>query len=218
MARKPGAQESNDVASNQNIKKRDRRRDIIEAARKILAEKGSAALSLRQVADRVGIRLASLQYHIPTKADLINALVDDVRNCYNAPLREITDSKEDDPETILANVIRWIKSPKDPEWGLVNKLEVQLWAMAYIDPEVAEAENKFYRIYRRFLAQLIHNINPKLNLEVAIQRGALMSVMIDGCSIILSEHRSSDPELDGLIDELVETSLELAKRPPSPAA
>ena len=207
-----------DAALHQSNQKRDRRRDIIEAARKILAEKGPAALSLRQVADQVGIRLASLQYHIPTKAALINALVDDVRNYYNAPLREITNSKEDDAETILAKVIRWIKSPKDSEWGLVNKLEVQLWAMAFIDPEVAEAENKFYRNYRRFLAQLIHNINPKLTLEEAIQRGALMSVMIDGCSIILSEHRPNDPELDGLIDELVETSLELAKRPPSPAA
>ena len=57
----------------------DRKAEIIREARALMVEQGYGALSLRAVADRVGIKLASLQYHVPTKSDLLSLLVEDVK-------------------------------------------------------------------------------------------------------------------------------------------
>ena len=192
-----------------------RRAEIIQTARAVLAEKGPAALSMRHIADEVGIKLASLQYHIPNKAALIQALAEDVVQHYDQHLEEYVQGDSGDAEMVLEEIIRWIRSPKEGEWRLIHRLEVQFWAMALIEPVVAEAQHQFFQGYRQFLADLICRINPALSWDEAIQRGALMSVMIDGCSLITSELQPRDPQLDHLTDELVTTALQLAKRPPS---
>jgi len=52
-----------------------RAREIVDAARALLEEEGAAALSMRRVAERVGIRAPSLYKHLPDKAALEAALV-----------------------------------------------------------------------------------------------------------------------------------------------
>ena len=191
----------------------NRRAEIIETARAVLAEEGPAALTLRHIADKVGIKLASLQYHIPTKAALIKALAEDVIQHYDQHLNDYVQDDDADPERLLEEIIRWIRSPKKGEWRLIHRLEVQFWAMALIEPDVAQAQHQFFQGYRQFLAGLICRINPGLSRTEAVRRGALMSVMIDGCALITSELQPRDPQLEHLTDELVTTALELAKRP-----
>ena len=192
----------------------DRRQEIIATARRTLAEKGPAALTMRHIADEVGIKLASLQYHFPNKAALIDALAEDIVQHYDKFLNKFAE-EPNDPDEKLAKLIRWIRTPKKGEWRLIQRLEVQFWAMALIEPAVAEAQIQFFDGYRQVLSELILNINPALSQEESIRRGALMSVMIDGCGLIESEHFPKHPDLHGLTDELVVTALELAKRPPS---
>jgi AcrR family transcriptional regulator len=52
-----------------------RRAEIVRAARELLEEEGEAALTMRRLADRLGIRAPSLYKHIPDKAELELALV-----------------------------------------------------------------------------------------------------------------------------------------------
>jgi AcrR family transcriptional regulator len=52
-----------------------RRAEIIRAARELLEDEGEAALTMRRVADRLGIRAPSLYKHLPDKAELEVALV-----------------------------------------------------------------------------------------------------------------------------------------------
>jgi AcrR family transcriptional regulator len=52
-----------------------RRDDIVAAARELLEEQGDAGLSMRRIADRVGIRAASLYKHVPDKAALEVVLI-----------------------------------------------------------------------------------------------------------------------------------------------
>ena len=193
----------------------ERRRQIIATAREILAEKGPAALTLRHVADEVGIKLASLQYHIPNKAALMEALAADIVEHYDRHLDGLTQQANLEPEATLAELIRWIRSPKTGEWRLIHRLEIQFWAMALVEPAVTEAQVEFFSGYRQVLADIIALINPALKKQERIQRAALMSVMIDGCSLIQSDHLPTDPALRGLTEELVTTALELARRPPS---
>jgi AcrR family transcriptional regulator len=49
----------------------DRRRAIAAAARSLIVEKGFEGLRTREIADRVGINIATLHYHVPGKEALV---------------------------------------------------------------------------------------------------------------------------------------------------
>lgn len=52
-------------------------REILDAAWQIMEREGAAALSVREVARRVGLRQQSLTYYFPTKQELLDALFAD---------------------------------------------------------------------------------------------------------------------------------------------
>ncbi len=56
-------------------KQSDRRIQIINAAHDLIAEKGFEGLRVREVAERVGINIATLHYYFSSKEDLIRAIV-----------------------------------------------------------------------------------------------------------------------------------------------
>jgi AcrR family transcriptional regulator len=54
-----------------------RAQEIVAAARSLLEEEGPDALSMRALAERLGIRAPSIYKHLPDKRALVNALVSD---------------------------------------------------------------------------------------------------------------------------------------------
>ena len=57
----------------------DRRTEIAAAARALIVEKGVEGLRTRDIAKRVGINVATLHYHVPTKEALIGLVADSLR-------------------------------------------------------------------------------------------------------------------------------------------
>ena len=72
-----------------------RGREIVEAARAILEEEGPDAVSMRRVADRLGIRAPSLYKHLPDKAALETALIsaglEEQAEAFEAAVRDADD-------------------------------------------------------------------------------------------------------------------------------
>jgi AcrR family transcriptional regulator len=67
----------------------DRRRaELIAAARDLLEEEGEAALSMRRLAERLGIRAPSIYKHVPDKATLEAALMAEGLSEAGAALRD----------------------------------------------------------------------------------------------------------------------------------
>ena len=62
----------------------DRRQAIAAAARAIIVEKGLEGLRTRDIAERVGINIATLHYHVPTKEALIALVAESLRNDFRA--------------------------------------------------------------------------------------------------------------------------------------
>ena len=62
----------------------DRRQAIAEAALTLVAEQGFEGLRTRAIAERVGINIATLHYHVPTKAALAGLVVDELRRRFRA--------------------------------------------------------------------------------------------------------------------------------------
>jgi AcrR family transcriptional regulator len=57
----------------------DRRAAIAKAARELIAEKGVEGLRTRDIADRVGINVATMHYHVPTKEALIELVAESLQ-------------------------------------------------------------------------------------------------------------------------------------------
>lgn len=79
---------------------------ILDAAEDLFAEKGYAATSLGDVADRVGIRSPSLYNHFRNKEALYQAVLDRLIQEFSRPLVEI--SRSDDPDRDL--VLQWLET------------------------------------------------------------------------------------------------------------
>jgi AcrR family transcriptional regulator len=62
----------------------DRKRAIAAAARSLIVEKGFEGLRTREIADRVGINIATLHYHIPTKDALIELVAQSMKEDFMA--------------------------------------------------------------------------------------------------------------------------------------
>lgn len=58
----------------------ERRRAIAMAARQLIIEKGFEGLRTRDIAERVGINVATLHYHVPTKEALIQLVAQTMRD------------------------------------------------------------------------------------------------------------------------------------------
>lgn len=65
----------------------DRRQAIAMAARALIVEKGFEGLRTRDIADRVGINIATLHYHVPSKDALIQLVADSARDEFIAQHR-----------------------------------------------------------------------------------------------------------------------------------
>ena len=57
----------------------DRRAEIARAARALIVEKGFEGLRTRDIAERVGINIATLHYHVPSKEALIELVAESLR-------------------------------------------------------------------------------------------------------------------------------------------
>lgn len=57
-----------------------RKREILDAARDLFAQRGYKAVSIAEIADQVGISQAGLLHHFPSKAELLLAFLEDREN------------------------------------------------------------------------------------------------------------------------------------------
>jgi TetR/AcrR family transcriptional regulator len=81
---------------------------VLEAAEAIFAEKGFAATRLEDVADRVGIRRASIVYYFKDKKELYHAVLGSVFGGLLAKIGEALTRPDPLPERIEAGVVAWV--------------------------------------------------------------------------------------------------------------
>ena len=61
-----------------------RRLEIAAAARALIAERGFEGLRTRDIAERVGINIATLHYHVPSKEALVELVAQSLRDEFKA--------------------------------------------------------------------------------------------------------------------------------------
>ena len=191
-----------------NSGKEDRKLEIVLAARLLLAREGEAGFSLREVAKKVGIKLASLQYHFPTKASLVEAILNYTVDTYIAELQSLPSFIDGNPIEALASALEWLTGADKIDVE-ETRLEIHLWSMALNDQSVAESLRRYHAIYIAKTTELIASAVPEINVLEARKRAIAIASMQEGSMLFM------DGEFDALtrkqiLEQIYQSSLKIA--------
>jgi len=133
----------------------DRRAAIALATRDLIVEKGFEGLRTRDIAERVGINIATLHYHVPSKAALIELVTQSMREEFIAqylshacsaktPLLRLRQELADFADTLIGN----------PKLFLVMS---ELVEKARRDPGLMAAISPMQNKWRQMLTDILHD-------------------------------------------------------------
>lgn len=162
-----------------------RRTEILASAASLLARDGAGGLSLRAIANEVGIKLASLQYYFPTFSSLIEALMQDMVSRHTEGLQRADKPSSLSSRSELEAALRWlaVDVPMSFEEG---RLEVQFWALAQLNKDAQSALTSYHGAYVDLLDTLIANAVPNLAPREAQTRATLIASLLEGSVLFIT--------------------------------
>ena len=190
-----------------------RAKAIVADAIKLIAEEGYAEFTLRKVAARNGIKLASLQYHFKTREALVNAVLDQVLRDYEKRFNEGDPDLYASvaPEKLLEFTIDF--ALKDTQRVDSSNFFFQLWAMSCHDPSAARIQEQIYALYRKTFSELIKMLNPALPAAERNIRSILMVSMLEGLMLFISEGKSQQKHVSKIARRMKKEILRIATDP-----
>ncbi|MFF4354939.1 TetR/AcrR family transcriptional regulator [Streptomyces sp. NPDC001530] len=91
------------------------RRRLIDAALGILAEEGYRGLTVKKVGDRAGVSRGMVNYHFESKAGLVEAVINDIREVFVDRLRALPGyHRMTGLEAVLAKLGQYLSSLAEP--------------------------------------------------------------------------------------------------------
>lgn len=169
----------------------DRKQQILQAAIEIIAIEGYGSLTMRALARASGIKLGAMQYHYPTRDDMLRALVGFIA----AEYRKRFDSIQSNNDALkIAQILEFVAGV--PAVGALNeeRLWPQLWAMMQVEPLVAELVEGIYAEYIEILEQVLKEAGSKTPHTEAL---FLMSA-VEGSSIFVDSGRRWEGDAEAL--------------------
>lgn len=185
----------------------------------IALRKGLDDVSMRDVARGLGISLAALQHHYPTKAALFDAFVRHSVDFYRQRIANVVAAEGGGSR--FAAVVRYMarESAGSARVSVLAMIE----ARAHHDAAAARAMRYFMTSYIELLRELIAAEFPALAPAEALQCATLVCAQLEGLAGVLDTARELGADPEALLEAVqkVVTMIPqrfLATRLPSPAS
>lgn len=131
----------------------DRRREFLDAACHLIAERGYHSVRVSDIAAACGTSTGTVHYYFPGKRDVLTeALKHAVEQAFarqSAQLRGLSDAREQLLRLVDMQIPR--VGPVREEWSVW----MQFWAEAMIRPELRPAHADFYGRWRETVAHIV---------------------------------------------------------------
>jgi TetR/AcrR family transcriptional regulator len=164
------------------------RQAIIDASFAIIAKNKISGTNLRQIAGQAGISLGTLHYYFPSKAELLLALLDYMRDLFHEGQQGIMKQHLSPPEKLnhfLNQEKRYLM-----EKSLMLEVFFDFWSQGLQDPEIQSRIQFIYDKWREDIAAVVaegvqsgdfaSEIAPMIpTLMVSIMEGAALQYLID---------------------------------------
>ena len=179
-------------------KGRERRRQIVDAAKRRLLSAGIEGLVLRDLADELGITHGNLQYYFATKASLIEAVFDEEIIKYTDTMKTALNATSTQQGRLAAFL--------DSTIDLLAFDEVRLWhvlfGIAHQSPELAMILKRENESYESTLADELGRIFPIMAIERRLHVARMIRMLIDGLGITFIYERPESPQIFAMKGEL----------------
>ena len=178
-----------------------RKQQILQSAIHIIAEEGYGALTMRALSRASDLKLGALQYHYPTRDDMLRALIEYITQEYQALYDMQTRGNESQG---LYAVVSIILAGNGTDDGLTpDKLWPQLFAMRAAEPLMKDLLNRLYQVYLDILETALENAGSEAPRPEALCLMAMLEGVID--FIGRGRHWESDA---GAVRDLILGSIE----------
>ncbi len=129
-----------------------RRREIVEVAKRIILKGGFEAATMRSIAAEAGFANGALKHYFPGKDSIVAATFETILEEYSAVVENATDS--DDAAERLRQFL-WAPLPHDAEQIAAGRVLLALWEYAMSNDELAELYRWHLRNWRASLLELL---------------------------------------------------------------
>ncbi len=186
----------------------ERRLEIIQVARDILTSEGFHKLTLRNIANQVGIKLASLQYHFKNRAALIEALIEQAsENDLSRAKNLLQIEQGEDPRLQIDQGIRIeLDEHKSKE---ENQFFNQMMAMAIEEPAAQELIDDYYQRLWAIVGDILLKFNPSLGEEECLNSSAQILSLLEGSGFLIGSLRLCKKLPDSYYDHIVNAIIKL---------
>lgn len=169
-----------------------RSQEILGTAQAILASEGYAGLSMRGVANQLGISLSTVQHYYTNKEALVEALLTYVMDNYQTAVAQVMNAMSDKSQlerfkTIVDLILIEIRRPDT--FGVL----AEIYALSNRLPFAARLVEEVYARERKEIFKLIYGLEPKISKAEYKLRAAMIVVQIHGLVSQLAQ--DNDPSL-----------------------
>ncbi len=169
-----------------------RRRDIIEVAKRLILQGGFEAATMRSLANEAGFANGALKHYFPGKESIIAAT-------FQSVLAEIdpqgqvdqqeTQSGQDAADQLRAAIRRWF--PLTEREINAGRVLLVLWEHAASNPELAELYRQFFASWGEIIQRLLRNAcvgGPELSAADADRLTLEIRSMVIGANVVNLMH------------------------------
>lgn len=190
----------------------ERARSILAAARTVFASEGYSGLAMRNIAAQVDVSLSTVQHYFPSKDALLEALLLQTLQEYQAFVDRQVGSGLDDSglakfEAVIDHFLDELSTTES------NSVLCEVFALANRNAFAAEVLDKIVTRARKVFRNLIRSLAPQLPPAQAELRGALIVAQIQGLMLYLAHSRPKHQELAGLKQAALGAIVRLATAP-----
>ena len=174
----------------------DRKQQILQEAIAIIATEGYGKLTMRALARASGMKLGALQYHFRTREDMLRALAayisDEYRQSFEALMPDVESSS-------LQEIVRFILDDAPGSALQSDRLFPQLWAMARVEPVMAELLDNIYVTYLDVMEERFVAVGSSAPRAEAL---ALMS-LLEGSTLFVGKECRWEDDADAVRDVVI---------------
>lgn len=172
----------------------NRKQQILQQCCILLADKGCAAFTMRAVARASGLKLGALQYHFPSRANLMTSFVAYVANAYRTDFDRFAAAQEPSLDALHA-LLDYMLVETLTATLQTQRLFPQLWAMGLVEPALQEVLDELYESY-------LTSIEACLVAEGVVEpRGDALAIlsMLEGLTLFVDPGRRWEPHAQATV-------------------
>lgn len=176
---------------------------ILETAEQLLINSGYHNFSMRKVANKAGVSVGNLQYYFPSKDLLLEALLDHVIQNYLDTFERFIGKC--DPKEQFRKLVKTVI--KDLKTKHTTVFFPELWSMANHEKHICKIMDDMYGKYRALVANIIAEINPKLNEQQTKRLSLFITSSLEGHTVFIGYKKPWTKEMDNIIELALQSFL-----------